>query len=284
MILAMAWCMPSDCKVAVDAAERRSSESEAGGKGGGKGGSSSRPSKGGGKGSKGSKGQSKGAGRGGQPRGPPTRTKPAQADPLGIVATFAALKQMQPMLQSLGFGGTAPQRPRPKTQPGGKSAGEAEQPKKKARGGKPKGSRRQACDGSQLRRTGGTRSQHLQWLPLALLHSKLDEVLQLLQEARPCRLARAESVQALARQAASSDKAALAKHLAIGGALAAQTQPAATATPGEATAAIYPWTAEEDEELIEEDAPMEDVGPLGPDMESDAATSAFLQLEEKAGS
>ena len=87
---------------------------------------------GGGKGNKGSKGQSKGAERGGQPRGPPTRTKPKQADPLGIVATFAALKQMQPLLQILGFGGTAPQRPRPKTQPGGNSAGEAEQLKKNA--------------------------------------------------------------------------------------------------------------------------------------------------------
>ena len=133
MILAMAWCMPSDCKVAVDAAERRSSEPEAGGKGGGKGGSSSRPSKGGGKGSKGSKGQGKGSARGGQPRGTPQRPKPSQADPTGLVTTLAALTQVQPLLQSLGFFGAAPQRTtRPKTQPGGKPAGEAEQPAKGA--------------------------------------------------------------------------------------------------------------------------------------------------------
>ena len=96
----MTWCMPQDCKVAATAAERRAAAADGGGKRrGGDAASSSRPSKGKGKGYKGSKGLSKGAGRSGQSRTPPARTKPAQADPLGIVATFAALKQMQPMLQ-----------------------------------------------------------------------------------------------------------------------------------------------------------------------------------------
>ena len=125
--------------MAVAAADRRAAAPDGGGKGrGGSVGSSSRPSKGKGKSDKSSKGLGKGAERGGKSRAPPTRTKPAQADPLGIVATFAALKQMQPMLQSLGLGSAGSQRTRPKTQPGGKPAGEAEEPRKRARGGKVK--------------------------------------------------------------------------------------------------------------------------------------------------
>ena len=60
-----------------------------------------------------------------------------------MVATLEALKQVQPLLQSLGLGGAAPQRTaRPKTQPGGsdsrKAAGDDGNAAKRSKGAKAK--------------------------------------------------------------------------------------------------------------------------------------------------
>ena len=78
-------------------------------------------------------------------------------------------------------------------------------------------------------------------------------------------------------KAVSSDKPA------VVGASVAQPQQAAAAASAEASAVQeYPWAGEDDEELLGEDAAMEEAAPQVPVLDSDAAASAFQQLEEKA--
>ena len=293
----MAWSMPQDCMVAVAAADRRAAAPDGGGKGrGGSVGSSSRPSKGKGKSDKSSKGLGKGAERGGKSRAPPTRTKPAQADPLGIVATFAALKQMQPMLQSLGFGSAGSQRTRPKTQPGGKPAGEAEEPRKRARGGKVKDPDASLVIRDHEGKPAMVRNFEGQEVPIVSICYGCHWPYWSTNWSKCCNCSRKRDPIAWPEpkvfrhwlvKPTSADKAAgsgaspaLAKQLAIDGAPAAQPQPGATETPVETAAVEYPW----EEELNEEDAQMDDAGPLGPSSEPDPAASAKLELEEKAGS
>ncbi len=274
--------------MAASAADRRAAAADGGGKKrGGDAASSSRPAKGKGKGDKGSKGQTKGAGRSGQSRTPPARAKPSQADPLGIVATFAALKQMQPMLQSLGFGGAGSPRSRPKSQPVGKAAGEPEEQKKRSRGGKNKDpdaglvirdhegkpAMVRNFDGKEVPIVSICYGCHWpywspNWTKCCNCYRKRD----------PIAWPEPKVFRRWLVKAVSSDKPA------VVGASAAQPQQAAAAAASAEASAVqeYPWAGEDDEDLLGEDAAMEEVAPQVPDLDSDAAASAFQQLEEKA--
>ena len=280
--------------MAAAAAERRAAAADGCGvKRGGDAASSSRPSKGKGKGDKGSKGQGKGAGRSGQSRTPPARAKPSQADPLGIVATFAALKQMQPMLQSLGFGGAGSQRSRPKPQPGGKAAGEPEEQKKRTRGGKNKDPDAGLVIRDHEGKPAMVRNFDGKEVPIVSIcygchwpywSTNWSQCCNCSRKRDPIAWPEPKVFRHWLVKPTSADKAAgggpgpaLSKQLAIEGAPTTQQPTAAEQTPVETAEVEYPW-----EEELDEDAQMDDFGD-GPSPATDAA-SAKKDLEEKAGS